>query len=177
MKIAVYLGSTSGRAGDLARAEEVGAWLGRHGHTLVYGGSDRGMMGALADGVHQAGGSCIGVIPSFMVERGWQQKDLDQMIVTPDMPSRRAKMIELADGFIALPGGIGTLDEISEVMAYRKLGLADGEIVLFSWNGFYEPLRKQLEVMADEGFYPEEYLNQLHFIEKVKELDDIFRTE
>jgi uncharacterized protein (TIGR00730 family) len=164
MKIAVYLGSTSGRAGDLARAEEVGAWLGRHGHTLVYGGSDRGMMGALADGVHQAGGSCIGVIPSFM-------------IVTPDMPSRRAKMIELADGFIALPGGIGTLDEISEVMAYRKLGLADGEIVLFSWNGFYEPLRKQLEVMADEGFYPEEYLNQLHFIEKVKELDDIFRTE
>lgn len=175
MKIAVYLGSSEGREpGYMSLAEETGSWLGEHGHTLVYGGSDRGMMGALEKGVHEAHGKVIGVMPSFMIRNGWDQKGLDQMIVTDDMASRRKKMIALADGFIALPGGVGTLDEISEVMSERKLGLISGEIVLLNYKGFYDPFFVYLNRMVQEGFYPSSCLAMIHDVKDVKELDDIF---
>ena len=114
MKLAVYLGSTPGsEPGFMKLAEDVGRWIGSHGHTHVYGGSDRGMMGALAGGVHETAGKIIGVMPSFMMDNGWDEKDLDQMIVTEDMAERRVRMMDLSDGYLALPGGVGTLDEIS----------------------------------------------------------------
>lgn len=175
MKLAVYLGSTPGsEPGFMKLAEDVGRWIGSHGHTLVYGGSDRGMMGALAGGVHETAGKIIGVMPSFMMDNGWDEKDLDQMIVTEDMAERRVRMMELADGYLALPGGVGTLDEISEVMSSRKLGLVTGEIALMNYHGFYDSFLKYLDQMVQEGFYPETFRQLIHAPQNVKDLDKIF---
>ena len=175
MKLAVYLGSTPGsEPGFMKLAEDVGRWIGSHGHTLVYGGSDRGMMGALAGGVHETAGKIIGVMPSFMMDNGWDEKDLDQMIVTEDMAERRVRMMELADGYLALPGGVGTLDEISEVMSSRKLGLVTGEIALMNYHGFYDSFLKYLDQMVQEGFYPDTFRQLIHAPQNVKDLDKIF---
>lgn len=177
MKIAVYLGSSEGNAAYMDLAVRTGQWIGSQGHTLVYGGSDRGMMGALAQGVHAGHGRIIGVMPSFMVEKGWDQKGLDQMIVTANMAERRLKMMELADGYIALPGGVGTLDEISEVISGEKLGIVQGEIVLMNYHDFYKPQLQQLKKMCTEGFYPEVYLEKIHAVNDVADLDGIFASE
>ena len=175
MKLAVYLGSTPGsEPGFMNLAEDVGRWIGSHGHTLVYGGSDRGMMGALAKGVHETAGKIIGVMPSFMMDNGWDEKDLDQMIVTEDMAERRVRMMELSDGYLALPGGVGTLDEISEVMSSRKLGLVTGEIALMNYHGFYDSFLKYLDQMVQEGFYPETFRQLIHAPQNVRDLDKIF---
>ena len=122
MNITVYLGSNEGRDPALKQAaKELGAWIGSHGHTLIYGGSKCGLMGILAESVLLSGGKVIGVEPEFFVSAGLIYEAIDQLIVTPDMTERKAKMIDLGDAFIAFPGGTGTLEEIS-AMGVKKNG-------------------------------------------------------
>lgn len=175
MKIAVYLGSTLGNDPAFEEtARAVGTWIGRHGHTLVYGGAGVGTMKVLAEAAHENGAYVIGVMPEFMIEAGKNADFLDELHTTKTMEERRTQMIALSDAYMALPGGPGTLDEISEVISDRKLGLVEGDIILFSVNGYYDALEEMLQHMTKSGFYPEEYAEKVMFVHTMEELENIF---
>ena len=158
MNIAVYCGSGAGNRPEfLEAARTLGEWMGKNGHTLVYGGACKGLMGAVADATLKAGGRVIGVLPKVILIQERKHPNLTECIETDTMAERKTKMIELADAFVALPGGIGTLDEITEVMSLASLGITKNPIVLFDANGYYQPLKAVLENMIDKGFARPEY--------------------
>ena len=155
MNITVYLGANAGNDPALAQATaELGRWIGESGNTLVYGGSESGLMGVLAKSVLGAGGKAIGVEPQFFIDEGYEFDGLTELIVTRDMSERKAKMIELGEAFIALPGGTGTLEEITEVMSKVSLRHLSAPCILYDLNGYYEPLRALLRGMIDAGCRP-----------------------
>ena len=118
MNITVYLASSTGNDPKFLTAiKELGTWIGTSANTLVYGGSKTGLMGVLAQSVLQAGGKVIGVEPQFFMDEDFQYEGLTELIVTKDMAERKAKMIELGEAFIAFPGGVGTLEYITELRA------------------------------------------------------------
>ncbi len=121
-------------------ARSLGEQVAARGHSLVYGGADVGLMGALARSARQGGARVIGVIPEAIHEKGIAAKEIDELIVTPDLRSRKQAMEERADAFIALPGGFGTLEELLEVVTLRQLQLHAKPIVLLNVDGFYDPL-------------------------------------
>lgn len=152
MNITVYLGANPGNDPALQQAvQELGRWIGESGHALVYGGSDCGLMGTLARSVLAAGGEVTGVEPQFFVDKELQHNGLTRLIVTKDMTERKAKMIELGDAFIAMPGGTGTLEEITEVMSKVSLQQLDAPCILYDLNGYYTGLRTLLQHMIDMG--------------------------
>ena len=126
MNITVYLGASEGADPTLREAvAEFGDWIAQSGNSLVYGGSRSGLMGVLAESVVTAGGEATGVEPEFFMDIAVQYENLTRLIVTKDMTERKAKMIELGDAFVALPGGTGTLEEISEIMSRNSLSQID----------------------------------------------------
>lgn len=133
-------------------ARELGALIAREGYALVDGGGAVGLMGAVNDGCLRAGGTAIGVIPAFMHERGWGHTGLSAQVVAADMHHRKSLMAALADGVIALPGGAGTLEEILEIITWRKLRLFDGPAVIADIAGFYRPLAEMLTQAVNQGF-------------------------
>ncbi|MFG2058232.1 TIGR00730 family Rossman fold protein [Micromonospora sp. NPDC048930] len=133
-------------------ASETGAELARRGHTLVSGGGCVGMMGAVADGARAAGGYTFGVIPQALVDLEVADLAADELLVTDGMASRKTLMIEKSDGFVALPGGLGTLDELFEVWTTATLALHDKPMVLVDADGFYRPLLDWLHTLADRNF-------------------------
>ena len=152
MNITVYLGANDGNDPlYLEEACRLGRWIGSSGHTLVYGGSACGLMGALARSALEAGGKVIGVEPQFFIDRAVQLNGLTELIITPDMAQRKAKMIELGDAFIAFPGGTGTLEEITEVISKLSLGQLDAPCILYDLNGYYQPLHQLLQQMITMG--------------------------
>ena len=156
MNITVYCGALDGGDPEFKRrAEELGAWMAANGHRLIYGAGNAGMMGAVSEGIIKAGGETVGVTPAFFVMAEVTRDDLTELVIPPDMPSRRQKMIELGDAFIALPGGMGTLDEISEVITYKRLGLLgkiNKPIMLYNINGYYDSFFRFLDDMQAGGF-------------------------
>ncbi len=178
MNITVYLGSYKGSDDSLTAAvHELGTWIGESGNTLVYGGSKVGLMGVLAQSVIAAGGKAVGVEPQFLIDQVQQYDNLTELIVTPDMPSRKAKMIELGDAFIAFPGGTGTLEEIAEIMSSVSLGLLRAPCILYNHNGYYEPLRAQLGRMVEEGLSTSERQQGIHFADSVEEIRGILESK
>ena len=152
MNITVYLGANRGNDPALEKAvEEFGNWIGENGNTLVYGGSEVGLMGLIARSVMASGGKVIGVEPRFFVEAELQLDGITELIVTEDMSERKAKMIELGDAFVAFPGGTGTLEEISEIMSKVSLRHLESPCILFNLNGFYDGLKDLLEKMISTG--------------------------
>ena len=153
MKIAVYCGSASGNDPIYAEtAAQLGRWIALNGHELVFGASDSGLMGAVANAVLENGGTVTGVVPDVPEIRARMHKGLTETILTPDMSERKKTMLELADAYIALPGGIGTLDEITEVICLAQLRIHTKACVLYNVNGYYEPLRQLFETMDTAGF-------------------------
>ena len=153
MRICVYCGSLSGSNGHYASvAHELGAWIAQKGHTLVYGGGGIGLMNAVASGALEQGGEVIGVMPQFLIDLEELKPELEDVRVTQTMAERKTMMIELSDAFVALPGGPGTVEEISEVMSQCKLGNIDGPCVLFNIDGFYEPLAGAYDMQVTCGF-------------------------
>lgn len=174
MKIAVYLASSDGNDPQYRlNARQLGTWIGLHGHELVYGGAGVGTMSALADAVLEAGGRVTGVIPSFMCDGHRDRHDLSRLIIVKDMSERKKKMMNLADAFCALPGGPGTLEEVSEVISSLRLGLMNKKCILLSTNGFYDPLIKQFKLMKEAGFLREEEIPGLYFVRDVKEMEAV----
>lgn len=173
MNIAVYLGSSEGKRPVFRRAaEELGVWIGDSGHTLVYGGSRVGLMGVLADAVLGRGGTVIGIEPGFFVEGEIQHEGITRLIVTETMSERKQRMMEMGDAFVAFPGGIGTLEEIAEVMTLSKIGRLDKPFCFLNVDGYYEPLRRLLMHMAKEGFLEEPWARGLIFAETIREMGE-----
>ncbi|MBP1588392.1 MAG: TIGR00730 family Rossman fold protein [Clostridia bacterium] len=171
MNITVYLGSYEGNDPALrAAVERLGAWIGNSGNVLVYGGSSCGLMGVLAKSVVDCGGKAIGVEPAFFVEQELQYDDLTELIVTEDMSERKAKMVELGDAFVALPGGTGTLEEISEIMSKTSLGHLDAPCILYDHNGFYSGLKQLLGKMIEAGLSTEIRQSRICFADSIDEV-------
>ena len=174
MNITVYLGANEGNDLSLRKAvEELGAWIGNSGNALVYGGSKTGLMGALAESALQAGGEVTGVEVSFFVEEDLQYEGLTHFYVARDLPERRTKMIELGDAFIAFPGGLGTLEEISEVMSRVALHKLAAPCIFYNLDGYYEGLRSQLTRMVKMGLCTPEKLENIHFAADLAEIQAV----
>ncbi len=133
-------------------AYELGRFIALRGYNLVNGGGRQGLMAATIDGVLDGGGKAIGVLPGFMVERGWQHPHLSEMITTDTMQERKDTIMRLSGGAIALPGGVGTLDELFEIITMRQLGLYKGSIVIANVKGFYNELLEHLRLSDKRGF-------------------------
>lgn len=174
MNITVYLGANKGNDDKLRIAiEELGAFIGRRGDTLVYGGSRTGLMGILADSVLQAGGQVIGVEPQMFVDSELQHDAITKLIVTKGMPERKAKMIELGDAFIAFPGGTGTLEEISEIMSLVSLNLIDSPCILYNLDGYYDGLKELLNKMISYGLSSEDRQMGIKFASDISEIEEM----
>ncbi|WP_455685323.1 LOG family protein [Xenorhabdus szentirmaii] len=158
--IAVYCGSSLG-VSEIYKESAVffANELVKRDITLIYGGASVGIMGTVADTVLQAGGKAIGVIPTLLEEREISHKHLSELHVVETMHQRKSKMIELADGFVALPGGFGTLEEFSEVFTWSMIGLNSKPCGILNINRFYDPLISMIDKMADEQFLQEKYRN------------------
>ena len=128
-----------------ATAAELGRALAQRGIRLVTGGGATGLMGAVENGALEAGGEATGIIPEFMYENGWQHKGLSHLEIVRDMHARKSRMAALADAVIALPGGIGTFEELLEIITWRQLGLYHGTVVIFNVNNYYAPLLSMFE--------------------------------
>ena len=158
MRICVFCGSASGRgSGYASAAAELGRLLAERGITLVYSGASVGTMGILADATIAAGGEVIGVIPGDLVDRELAHQSLTELRVVGSMHERKALMAELSDGFLALPGGTGTLDELFEIWTWAQIGLHDKPIGLVDTAGFYQPLLRMVDHLAAEGFLKTDY--------------------
>ena len=152
-KICVYCGSGPGTdPAYVEAARSFGAILARNGIGLVYGGGGVGIMGALAHSVHKHGGEVTGIIPKFLMSRERALHGTHELIVTGDMHERKQKMFELADAFVALPGGIGTLEELVEQITWVQLGRHKKPILLANINGFWDPLCALLDHMKTLEF-------------------------
>ncbi len=170
-KICVYCGARDGRSPGYRRAAtELGAVLAREGVTLVYGGGGAGLMGAVCDAVLDAGGEAIGVIPAFLSDREMAHRGVQTLEVVEDMHTRKARMIALADAIIALPGGLGTFEELFEAMTWRQLGLHTLPVGVIDPEGYYSDVFSVLESTVDAGFAELEVLNQLKRFESADDL-------
>lgn len=133
-------------------ATTLGRLLGGHGIRVVNGAGNIGLMCTVADAALAAGGTVTGVIPHFMVEQGWHHQGLTELIEVPDMHERKQRMASLSDAVIALPGGVGTLEELLEIITWKQLGLYQNPIVIYNINGYFDPLLELLRRATEENF-------------------------
>ena len=177
MNITVYLGASEGNDPALRKAvTELGTWIGQNSHTLVYGGSKSGLMGALADSVLNAGSQVIGVEPQFFVENEFQHDGLTELIVTRDMTERKTKMIQLGSAFIAFPGGTGTLEEIAEVMSKVSLKQLDAPCIIYNLNGYYDSLEALLHQMIQAGLSSQERQERIFFVKDLAQIRQLLEN-
>ena len=165
MRIAVFTGSSPGTAEHREHAATFGRDLAEAGVGIVYGGAHVGLMGVVADAALAAGGEVIGVMPQHLVDREVAHDGLTRLEIVDDMHVRKARMAELADGFVALPGGIGTLEELFEVFTWAQLGLHAKPTALVDPHGFYRPLLTQLGDMVTHGYLGQERLDELGVVD------------
>ncbi len=151
--LCVYCGSSRrGRKSHHAAARRFGGILVDAGIRLIYGGGRVGVMGMLADAVSAGGGEVIGVIPSFLEELEVGCRNCTELIVTDSMHSRKQRMAEMSDGFVILPGGLGTLDEMFEIITWKQLRLHDKPIVIVDVDGYWTPLDRLLDNIVSESY-------------------------
>jgi hypothetical protein len=171
--VAVFCGSSEGNDTTIiSKATELGETLAKQNITLVYGAAKIGIMGKVAKGALKHKGKVIGVIPEFLKKKEVVHLGLYQLITTKNMHQRKLKMHELSDGFITLPGGFGTFEELFEIITWAQLGLHQKPIGLLNCNGFYDDLIKMLETMVVKGFLKMENLELLIIDDSIESLLD-----
>lgn len=176
-RVAVYAASSSQVSSEyIDAAAELGRTLAAEGIEIVYGAGKVGLMGALADAALDAGGKVTGVIPQFMVDNGWCREKLTNLIVTPDMHTRKEKIVSLADATIALPGGVGTLEELMEIITWKQLGLYANPIVILNTRGYFNPLKEMLERALEEKFMCEIHRNLWSIADTPRQAADLIRN-
>lgn len=175
MNIAVYCGANTGNHKEYKEAAELlGRWMADNGHRLIYGAGKVGMMGILCDTMEIYGGKITGVIPEFLYEKYNAHKAIDELYITKDMSERKLKMFELSDACIALTGGSGTLEEITESFSWTRLGLKERPCVFFNTLGFYNGIKEFYEKLIREGFLEEEAAKELMFTDNIGEMEHFF---
>lgn len=176
-RVAVYAASSSQVSSEyIDAAAELGRTLAAEGIEIVYGAGKVGLMGALADAALDAGGKVTGVIPQFMVDNGWCREKLTNLIVTPDMHTRKEKIVSLADATIAIPGGVGTLEELMEIITWKQLGLYANPIVILNTRGYFNPLKEMLERAVEEKFMREIHRNLWSIADTPRQAADLIRN-
>jgi uncharacterized protein (TIGR00730 family) len=169
--LCVYCGSRPGNQPEFAEvAVQVGTWIGQNGGQLVYGGGRNGLMGIMADAALAAGAPVIGVIPKALVEKEWAHTGCTELHVVENMHERKRIMAEHADAFLALPGGIGTLEEFFEVWTWRQLGYHDKPVGLLNQNGYYTGLLAFLESAVSSGFMTDALMKLIHTDDRLEPL-------
>jgi uncharacterized protein (TIGR00730 family) len=162
MNVCIFCGSASGARKDYADAAiEMGGLLFNSQSSLIYGGGNIGLMGIVADEVMRLGGNVIGVIPDFLLQREVAHKGITQLEVVNSMHERKRRMADLADAFVAMPGGWGTLDELAEILTWKQLGLIHASVGLLNTQGYFNPLIQQMKLMVEEGFLQAKNLDEL----------------
>lgn len=162
MNICVFCGSGIGKDPAYANAaRQLGELLAIQQHTLIYGGGNIGLMGITADAVLENGGEVIGIIPDFLMKKEVGHAGLTKLEVVSSMHARKKRMADLADAFISMPGGWGTLDETAEILTWRQLGLIHQPLGILNINGFFDSLLQQMNTMAEEEFLKVENLNSI----------------
>lgn len=171
MRVAIYCGSRMGENPIYAeKAIELGKFLANYGIGIVYGGSIIGLMGKVADEVLVHGGEVVGVMPTFMQWKEVTHQGLTELVFVETMHERKAKMIELADVFIALPGGAGTMDEFFDVLTLSQVGQHTKAICLYNINHYYDSLQAHLQHTVDEGFMLKKQQDQIGVVSSPEEL-------
>lgn len=149
--VAIYCASSNKiRPSYIDAAERLGADFAKHGLRLIYGDGGIGLMAAAARGALSEGGKVIGVIPQFMVDQGWNNPNSTQTIITQTMHERKATICDMADAMVALPGGIGTFEELLECLTWKQLGLHNCPVVILNTDGYYDRLLSCIEYMIEE---------------------------
>ena len=171
MKIAVYCSAKDTIPAEyLALGEMLGTWIGNQGDTLVYGGATGGLMSRTSEAVHAAGGHVIGVIPPCIIAAGRLASNCNELINVANMSERKQQMRDLADVIVCLPGSYGTLDEMLDATSSAIVGEHNKLLFVVNYNGFYEPLKQQLEHMRELSFIPNEECYKPIFVDSLDEL-------
>jgi len=169
--IAIFCGSALGTDSVfLEAAQKVGETIAQQGKTLVYGGGRSGLMGVVADSALNAGGKVIGVIPEILVNKELAHPDLTELYVVQNMQERKMKMSELSDGFIALPGGTGTFEEIFEQWTWAQLGIHLKPCAFLNVDGFYDDLISFLQRATEKGFTHSRFMETLQYSSSIEEI-------
>ncbi|UBX52583.1 TIGR00730 family Rossman fold protein [Acinetobacter pseudolwoffii] len=169
--VALYCGSRAGnKPVYLEKAIQLSQGLAEHGFGLVYGGASIGLMGQVADAMIQHGGEAVGVIPEFMLDYEIAHNQLTELHVVTSMHQRKAMMAERACAFVALPGGLGTFEEILEIATWGQLNQHQKPMMLYNVNGFYDALIAQLDRAVEDGFLPPQHRAKLIICEHEEEI-------
>ncbi len=172
MNITVYCGSKKPKNPEFVKAaEELGHFIGSNGHKLVYGGADSGLMGILANAVLAEGGEVYGVYPKNLEGIEAKHPRLTRLFITTDIPRRRLKMIEMGDVFVALPGGPGTFEEMSEIISLVRIDQLKGRFIGLNIDGYYNDFIRQLDKMLEEEFITRDERDRIVFAGSVEELE------
>ena len=175
--ICVYCGSSLGIQPEYVEvAKSLGAVIANRRLSLVYGGSNIGLMGVVANAVLESGGKVVGVIPSLFVEK-IVHRELTRIYQVGSMHERKHKMFELSDGFIALPGGLGTVEEILEIWSWAQLGIHQKPFGFLNTNGYYDKLLEFFDHATSQGFFKLQHRNITHLANKPEELLDQFQMK
>ena len=151
MNICVFCSANDVAPQYVAAAEKLGRWLGREAHTLVYGGANLGLMEAVARAAHEAGATVVGVVPAILEKTGRASDHIDVRVLCDSLDDRKAIMVERSDLFVALPGGVGTLDEIFTVVVAASIGYHHKRVVLLNIDGFWDSLLAMLDDLQSKG--------------------------
>lgn len=177
MKIAVYCSAKNQIAQTyLCLGDELGRWIGEHGHTLLYGGATGGLMTRVSQAVHQAGGQVIGIIPTSIIRAGRLDSACDQIIEVENMAMRKMAIRQEADVFIALPGSYGTMDEMMDVIASGTVGEHHKPLFVVNHDQFYHHLQQLIEHMLAEHFIGEQQSYQPVFVNKLSDIYSLINT-
>ena len=172
MRITVFCGANNGKSElYIKNATELGEWIADNNHTLVYGGGKIGLMGVIADTVLENRGEVIGIMPQFLVDREISHTGITEFIIVDDMSDRKTKLVDFGDVFIALPGGPGTLEEISQVISWVRVGKKDAPCILMNVDGYYDFLEQYFDKMVAEGFLTIEDRKNTLFIDNIEEME------
>ncbi len=173
--ICIFCGSRPGNLAVFAKsARHVGATLAERGLNLVYGGGHVGLMGVIADTVLDNGGKVFGVIPEVLADKELAHPNLTELFVVKNMHERKMKMAELADGFIALPGGAGTMEEIFEQWTWLQLSIHDKPSAFLDVEGYYQPLNQMIKTMVERDFLSREHADMVSFSPSIEYLLETF---
>jgi len=174
MKICVFCSANDNLDPDfVAMTEELGRWIGRKGHTLVFGGTDMGLMRTVAEAAKAEGAMVVGVVPRKVEERGRESRAMDVHIPCDNLSDRKELMMAQSDAFIALPGGIGTLDEIFTVVASASIGYHSKPLIVYSMKGFWSGLATMMDTLQQSGVIRGDWHERIYIVNSIDEIESL----
>lgn len=174
--VAVYCASSSKISNVfMEAATQLGMFFAKNGITCINGAGSEGLMGTINDAVLSNGGKAIGIIPRFMVDAGWCHTKLSEVVITETIHERKFKMAKMADAIIALPGGIGTLEELAEIITWKQLGLFHGAIIIINVDGYYSPLLNFFDQMIEKKFMSSKYKDSWFSVDTPEDAMDLIK--